>query len=113
MIKSEQYLGKIVKVIIDRPLGSKHPKYNYIYPINYGYVPNTLNADGEELDCYVLGIFEPLETYTGKCIAIIKRLDDNDDKLIIVPENKTYSDEEIKVLTEFQERFFKSKIIRK
>ncbi|MCI8587685.1 MAG: inorganic pyrophosphatase [Clostridia bacterium] len=113
MTKSTKYLEKIIEVKIDRPMGSKHPKYNYIYPVNYGYIPNTLSGDGEEIDCYVLGIFEPLEIYTGKCIAIIKRLDDNDDKLVIVPENKNYSDDEIKVLTEFQERFFKSEIIRK
>ena len=113
MTKSTKYLEKIIDVKIDRPMGSKHPKYNYIYPVNYGYIPNTLSGDGEEIDCYVLGIFEPLEIYTGKCIAIIKRLDDNDDKLVIVPENKNYSDDEIKVLTEFQERFFKSEIIRK
>ena len=113
MTKSTKYLEKIIEVKIDRPMGSKHPKYNYIYPVNYGYIPNTLSGDGEEIDCYVLGIFEPLEIYTGQCIAIIKRLDDNDDKLVIVPENKNYSDDEIKVLTEFQERFFKSEIIRK
>ena len=113
MTKSTKYLEKIIEVKIDRPMGSKHPKYNYIYPVNYGYIPNTLSGDGEEIDCYVLGIFEPLEIYTGKCIAIIKRLDDNDDKLVIVPENKNYSDDEIKVLTEFQERFFKSEVIRK
>lgn len=113
MIKSEKYLGKIVEVAIDRPMGSRHPKYNYIYPVNYGYIPNTLSADGEELDCYVLGIFEPIEKYSGRCIAIIKRLHDNDDKLIIVPENKNYADNEIRVLTEFQERFFESEIIRK
>ena len=61
---------------------------------------------------YVLGVFEPLETFRGKCIAIIHRLDDNDDKLIIVPENKSFSNQEIRALTEFQERFFKSEIIR-
>ena len=112
MSYSTQFLNKIVRIKIDRPLGSKHPKYNYNYPINYGYVPNTKAPDGEELDAYLLGISEPLSTYKGKCIAVIHRLDDNDDKLIIVPEEKKYSDIEIKALTEFQERFFKSIIIR-
>ena len=106
------YLNKIVEVVIDRPMGSKHPKYNFIYPVNYGYIPNTISGDGEELDCYLLGVFEPLETFSGKCIATIHRIDDNDDKLIIVPNNREFSDDEIKVLTEFQERFFESKIIR-
>ena len=107
-----KYLDKTLEVKIDRPFGSKHPKHGFIYPVNYGYVSNTVSGDGEELDCYVLGIFEPLENFKGKCIAIIHRLDDNDDKLIIVPENKAFSNNEIRVLTEFQERFFESEIIR-
>lgn len=109
---NKKYLEKTLEVKIDRPFGSKHPKHGFIYPVNYGYVPNTISGDGEELDCYVLGVFEPLETFRGKCIAIIHRLDDNDDKLIIVPENKFFSNQEIRALTEFQERFFKSEIIR-
>lgn len=106
------YLDKILEVKIDRPLGSKHPKHGFIYPVNYGYIPNTISGDGEELDCYVLGIHEPIETFKGKCIAIIHRLNDNDDKLIIAPENKSFSNNEIRVLTEFQEQYFKSEIIR-
>ena len=114
MTDSKDFLNKIVDIVIDRPLGSKHSeKYpNHIYPINYGYVPNTISGDGEELDCYILGVFEPLKTFKGKCIAIIHRINDNDDKLIVVPEGKNYSDTEISVLTEFQERFFESEIIR-
>lgn len=107
-----EYLNKIWKIKIDRPMGSKHPKHGFIYPVNYGYVPNTISGHSEELDAYVLGIYEPLETFTGKCIAIIHRTNDNDDKLIIVPENKTFTDEEIKVLTDFQEQYFTSIILR-
>ena len=106
------YLEKIVDVEIDRPLGSKHPKHGFIYTVNYGFVPNTTSGDGEEIDCYVLGIFEPIERFTGKCIAVIHRTNDNDDKLIIVPENTNFSDEQIRALTAFQEHFFESKIIR-
>ncbi len=107
-----KYLDKILTVQIDRPLGSKHPTHGFIYPVNYGFIPDTVSGDGEELDCYVLGPFEPLEIFTGKCIAIIHRLNDDDDKLVIAPEDKSFSDCEIKVLTEFQERFFDNKIIR-
>ena len=111
-MESKNYIGKIVNVKIDRPLGSKHPNWDMIYPVNYGYVPNTASGDGEELDCYVLGVFKPIEEFNGKCIAVINRINDNDDKLIIVPEDKNYSNEQIEALTEFQERYFKSKIIR-
>lgn len=106
------FLNKTLEIKIDRPMGSKHPKHGFIYPLNYGYVPNTISGDGEELDAYVLGIYEPLETFTGKCIAIIHRTNDNDDKLIIVPDNKTFTNKEIKVLTDFQEQYFKSTILR-
>ena len=107
-----QYLNKILEVKIDRPLGSTHPKHGFIYPINYGYVPNTISGDGEELDCYILGIYEPLKAFKGKCIAIIHRTDDDDDKLVLAPQNKSFTNTEIRALTDFQERYFKSEIIR-
>ena len=113
MSKSNEYIGKLLEVEMDRPMGSRHPKHGFIYTVNYGYVPNTVSGDGEELDCYVLGVFEPLEKFKGKCIAVIHRTNDNDDKLVIVPEEKDYSDDAIEALTEFQERFFESIIIRK
>lgn len=113
MSKSNEYIGKLLEVEMDRPMGSRHPKHGFIYPVNYGYVPNTVSGDGEELDSYVLGVFEPLEKFKGKCIAVIHRTNDNDDKLVIVPEEKDYSDDAIEALTEFQERFFESIIIRK
>lgn len=112
MVDSKIYLNQIVNVKIDRQLGSNHPKHGFIYMLNYGYIPNTISGDGEELDAYLLGVFEPVEEFTGKVIAIIKRTNDNDDKLIVVPDGKTYSDEQIRALTEFQERFFESVIIR-
>lgn len=112
MDNTKSYINKLVKAKIDRPMGSKHPKHGFIYPVNYGYVPNTVSEDGEEIDCYVLGIFEPIDKFEGKCIAVIHRTNDNDDKLIVVPKEKEYSDDEIRVLTEFQERFFESIIIR-
>ncbi len=111
-MENKKYLNKTLKIKIDRPLGSKHPKHDFIYPVNYGYIPNTISGDGEELDCYLLGVFEPLNDFEGKCIAIIHRTNDNDDKLIIVPENKNYSDEAINALTEFQEQYFEHIIIR-
>lgn len=107
-----KYLNEILEIKIDRPMGSKHPKHGFIYPINYGYVPNTVNDNGKELDAYVLGVYEPLDSFTGKCIAIIHRTNNNDDKLIIVPENKAFTNEEVKVLTDFQEQFFESIILR-
>ena len=108
-----EYIGKEVKVIIDRPIGSSHPNYpDHIYLVNYGYVPNTLSGDGEELDCYILGEYKPLKEYKGTCIAVIHRKNEDDDKLVIVPNGKSFSDSEIRLLTDFQERYFESEIIR-
>ena len=109
---SREYLGETVNVKMDRPFGCKHPKHGFIYPVNYGFVPNTISGDGEELDCYLLGVFEPVEEYQGRCIAIIHRTNDNDDKLVIVPDEKNYSDDAIEALVEFQERYFEHEIIR-
>lgn len=109
---SKPFLNKQVTVKIDRPLGSEHPEHGFIYSINYGFIPNTKAPDGHEIDAYILGIFDPIKEFTGKCIAIIHRTNDDDDKLVVVPKSKTYSDEQIKVLTEFQEQYFESEIIR-
>lgn len=109
---STDYLGKTVSIKIDRPLGSRHPKHGFMYMLNYGYIPNTISGDGEELDAYLIGEFEPVEQSNGKVIAIIHRTNDDDDKLIVSKEGKDYSDDAIKALTEFQEKYFKSVIIR-
>lgn len=110
---AKEFLGKKVTVKMDRPMGSRHPKHGFIYPVNYGFIPNTISGDGEELDAYVLGEFEPLDEFTGKVIAVLHRTNDDDDKLIVCNENRGFTDEQIEVLTEFQERFFEHEIIRK
>lgn len=109
---NKDYIGKEINIKIDRPFGSKHPKHGFIYPVNYGYVPNTISGDGEELDAYLLGVFEPVDEYTGKCIAIIHRTNDDDDKLVVVPLDKDYSNDAIEALVEFQEKYFTHIIIR-
>lgn len=112
-MESRDYLGKVVNVKMDRPLGSKHPKHGFIYLVNYGYIPNTVSGDGEELDAYVLGEFNPCDNFVGEVKAIIHRTNDNDDKLVVMQKDKDYTDDQIRALTEFQERFFDSVIIRK
>lgn len=110
--ESYDYLGKNVEVVIDRKLGTNHPKHGFLYEVNYGYVPNTVSGDGEELDCYVLGVDEPVEKFVGTCTAVILRFNDNDDKLVVVPESYKITDENIRKLTYFQEQYFDSAIIR-
>ncbi len=109
---SKHYLGNTVTVKIDRPAGSKHPKHGFLYPINYGFIPGAKAPDGEELDAYVLGVDEHLDTFTGKCIAIIHRIDNDDDKLVLAEGDTNYTDDQIRELTHFQEQWFKSEIVR-
>lgn len=112
MTNSLTFIGQKVNVLIDRPLGSKHPKHGFTYEVNYGYIPNTKSVDGEELDAYVLGVDEPITETRGTCIAVIRRTDDDDDKLIVTQDGKDFSDKEIEKLTEFQEKWFKHVILR-
>ena len=104
-------LGKKVKVIIDRPLGTYHPKHKDIfYSVNYGYIEGIIAPDGEEQDAYIIGVNEPISEFTGKIIAIIKRLDDVEEKWVVAPENMTFTKEEIMKQVEFQEKYFKTEI---
>lgn len=110
---AKPFLNQIVEVVVERPLGSEHPKWEgYIYPINYGYIPNTLAPDGKELDGFILKVDQPLEKFTGRVVAIIHRLNDDDDKLIVIPDGETITNEEIDKMTYFQEKYFKHEIIR-
>lgn len=108
-----RYLGKIVEVTMDRSLGSKHPKHGFEYLVNYGYIAGTTAPDGGGVDAYVLGVDIPLEKFSGRCIAVIHRTNDEDDKLVVVPDGIEIVDEEIIEKVEFQEKFFESVIVRK
>lgn len=100
-------IGKNVTVTVDRPLGSSHPNYpDMIYPINYGYIKGVLALDGEEQDAYILGVSEPIFEFCGRVIAIIYRLDDVENKLVVAPEGITFSEQEIIKQTHFQEKYF-------
>ncbi len=111
MSYSEKYLWKEVKIKIDRPIWTKHKDFWRFYELNYWFIPNTKVPDLEEIDAYLLWIDYPLEEFSWVCIAIIKRKNDDDDKLIIVPKWINFTSSEIKKLTYFQEKFFESEII--
>jgi len=103
-------LGKEVKVIIDRPINSKHPKHSFVYELNYGYIPNTMAGDGMEIDVYVMGEEQPLETFLGIVKAIIIRHDDNENKLVVTKKDYKITKEEIVLKTKFQEQYFETEI---
>lgn len=113
LLMAKNYLGKRVNVVIDRPLDSKHPRFGFVYEVNYGYIQGATAPDGEELDAYIVGVKTPLKEFEGVCVAVIHRLEDDDDKLVVVPEGSEISDEEIEKAVNFQEKWFEHEILRK
>jgi len=109
---AKQYIGKEVDVVVDRPLGSKHPKHGFVYEANYGFIEGVKAPDGEDLDAYYLGASEPLERASGVCIAIAHRKNNDDDKLIVLPKGVDMTDAEILSAVHFQEQWFDTEVVR-
>ncbi|MBO5305524.1 MAG: methyltransferase domain-containing protein [Clostridia bacterium] len=106
------YLGKTVEIGIDRPVGYEHHKGDktLIYPINYGFIPDVLGGDGEELDVYLLGVGEPLEKATCRVIGIAHRENDVEDKLIAAPVGQSFTADEMREAIDFQEKYYHTSI---
>lgn len=110
---ADRVIGKVVRVTIDRPMGSSHPDHqDLIYPVNYGFVEGVEGGDGEWQDAYVLGPSVPVEEFAGQVTAVIRREDDTETKWVVVPEGTDISNREILDRTNFQEKYFRSRIIR-
>ena len=108
-----EILGKKVIVTVDRKIGTRHPDYaDLIYEVNYGYIESVLGGDGEEQDAYILGVDYPVDRFEGVVTAIINRIDDNEDKWVVVPKDSTITDDEILKKTYFQEKYFDIRLIR-
>ena len=105
----KKYLGKTVRVVVDRPIGYRHGEI--IYPVNYGYIPGVYTGDGEEQDVYILGVDAPVSEFNGQVIAAIRRMDDCEDKLVAAPIGTVLHQGQIAEAIHFQEQFFNSKII--
>ena len=106
------YLGTHVEVVVDRPLGSLHPRHpDIVYPVNYGELPGTVSGDGRPIDAYLLGPDVPVQRAAGTVIGVIVREDDVEDKLVVYTEGKSVSAEEIWERVWFQERYFQARLI--
>ena len=106
-------IGASVEVVIDRPLGSRHPSHGFVYEVNYGELPSVQAADGEGLDAYVLGVDTPVSVFRGTVVAVIERLEEDDPKLVVVPAGAAPpSDAEIEAAVKFQERWFTHRLRR-
>lgn len=78
-------------------------------PVNYGFIPQTLDEDGDELDTLVL-TNDPIPTgvfLKAKVIAVLRFEDDGevDDKIICVPEDDRNTDNAIQSLDDLHERW--------
>lgn len=97
--------GGVINVVVEIPAGSSNKiEWNrdlavfqldrvepaiFAKPTNYGFIPQTLDEDGDELDALVI-TGEPLPTgvfLEAKVIGVMKFEDDGeiDDKIIVVP----------------------------
>ena len=52
-----KYLDQIIsesRIVIDRPKGSRHPRFpEIVYPLDYGYLEGTTASDGGGIDLYL------------------------------------------------------------
>jgi len=104
--------GKTITAVIDRPLGSSHPKYpDMIYPVNYGYIKGITAPDGDDQDAYILGVDRPVDSFSGMVIAVIIRADDCEEKWVVVPQGVSLTCEEIETSVAFQEQYFRSQVL--
>ncbi|MBI0444556.1 inorganic pyrophosphatase [Deinococcus sp. DB0503] len=108
------WLGHTVHVVVDRPLGSHHPRgSDLVYPVNAGELPGTLSGDGHPVDAYLLGWDEPLREVTGEVVSVIVHLDDVEEKRVVVrPPASAWRDEEIMKAVWFQEQYFDVRLVR-
>lgn len=78
-------------------------------PVNYGFIPQTLDEDGDELDTLVL-TNDPIPTgvvLKAKVIAVLKFEDDGeiDDKVVCVPDDDRNTDNAITSIDDIHPRF--------
>lgn len=97
--------GGVINVVVEIPAGSSHKiEWNrdlavmqldrvepaiFAKPTNYGFIPQTLDEDGDELDALII-TDQPLPTgifLEAKVIGVMKFVDDDevDDKVVVVP----------------------------
>lgn len=105
ILDAGDYQNGIVNVVVEIPTGSSHKiEWNrelavfqldrvepsiFAKPTNYGFIPQTLDEDGDELDALII-TDEPLTTgvfLEARIIGVMKFSDDSevDDKVIVVP----------------------------
>jgi inorganic pyrophosphatase len=80
-------------------------------PTNYGFIPQTLDEDGDELDALII-TEDPLPTgvyLTARILGVMKFVDDGeaDDKIVCVPADDRNSGNRIKTLDDLPPQLIK------
>ena len=96
------------KIIIDRPKGSRHPKYdNCIYKLDYGYLENTSSMDGGGIDVWKGSLDENICDAIVCTVDLIKK--DSEIKILI----GCNEEEKNIVMNSFDNEYMKGKMIRR
>lgn len=117
----------VVNVVIEIPQGSSHKiEWNrelavmqldrvepniFAKPTNYGFIPQTLDEDGDELDALII-TSDPLPTgifLEARVIGVMKFVDDGevDDKVVVVPVDDRNTGDAYKTLNDLPEQLIK------
>ena len=97
------------KIVIDRPKGSRHPKYpDCIYPVDYGYIENTTSMDGGGIDVWRGSV--PSNTVDSIICTVDLMKKDSEIKLLI-----GCTEEEIRIIYGFHNNseFMKGILIKR
>lgn len=107
------FMGQTVHIVIDRPVGYVHRSggFETVYPVNYGYLPGVPGGDGEELDAYLLGVGGPVTEADATVIGVVRRKDDEEDKLIAAPVGVTFTKAQMEDAVRFQEQWFDAEVL--
>ena len=107
------WLGRRVRVLVDRPLGTTHPHHpDLLYTLDSGELPGTLSGNLLPIDAYLLGWSAPVAEAVVTVIAVIVRADDMKDKLAVARDGSIWSDLQILSAVHFQEQYFQVRLLR-
>lgn len=57
-------------LIIDRPRGTSHPRYSdMIYPLDYGYLEDTISGDGGGIDVWLGSLSQAMDKHGGRMLT--------------------------------------------
>lgn len=105
----EQFLGKMVHVQVDRPIGYLHGDIRY--PLNYGFLPGVIAGDSEPQDVYIFGVDTPLSAFDGRVVGAVLRRNDREDKLVVAPDGLWPHQGQIAAAVHFQEQYFDTRVV--